>query len=232
MYESNWARFGLLPHTKDSLVRNLTGWRRLLARPLVTVLIPVEDATVRAQLIAWQDALRDWLPYAPMPPDQLHITLHSAGVLSERWSWLLPHAWKRSDLALLADRLRPAIAACAPFEVRLGPLNAFSTVLLAEVQDESECLRALRIQVRRALPRHARAVTQRRFLPHVTLGYWGCQPVQPLVAALAPFRQVEPLPLLISRVRLTTYTRNAAPFGPDVLHTAIEEICAEFELTG
>jgi 2'-5' RNA ligase len=116
------------------------------------------------------------------------------------------------------------------FAVGVGPLNAFPNALFAEVQDETGCLRALRTGLRRALPRRARPPLRWPFVPHVTLGYWGRQPATSLIAALTPFRQVEPVPLRVERVRLTIYALNDGPSRVDLLRTAREEIIAEFAL--
>jgi 2'-5' RNA ligase len=116
--------------------------------------------------------------------------------------------------------------------VRIGPLNALVSALIAEAHDDDgECLRALRLGLRRSLPLRARPPSRWAFLPHVTLGYWGVQPVAPLVEALRPFREVEPMTLTINTVRLTIYTRDPTPYRRDVLHTAQEEIIADYRLT-
>lgn len=67
-------------------------------------------------------------------------------------------------------------------------------------------------------------------LPHVTLGYWGTQRVPPLLEALTPYRDVEPLKLRVSRVMFTIYTRGADALDRHVLQTADEEIIAEYHL--
>ena len=54
----------------------------------------------------------------------------------------------------------------------------------------------LRIKLRRALPLRARPASPWPYLPHITLGYWGEQPVAPVIAALRPWRDVTPLPLV------------------------------------
>lgn len=229
-YAAIWERFCRLRWTQDSLAEERRGWRRWLRAPVVAFIIPIEDATALEQLRNWQRALSSWLVYAPQPADRLHITLHIVGRLSP-WLWLfLPHAWRRRDLDRLSAAVAPLVQQMEVFTVGIGPLNAFPNALFAEVQDETACLRALRTGLRRALPLRARPPLRWPFVPHVTLGYWGRQPVAPLIAALASFRQIEPVPLRVERVRLTIYTTDEGAPPVDLLRTAREEVIAEYEL--
>ena len=231
-YAATWERFSRLSQTQDSLADERRGWRRWLLTPVVAFVIPIDDPAVCAQLESWQRALAPWLAYAPQPAERLHITLHIAGRLSPL-PWLpLPHFWRRSELGRLAERARPVFERFDPFEVGIGPPNAFPNALFAEVQDEAGCLRALRAELRRALPLRARPSLHWPFVPHVTLGFWGRQPVAPLVEALLPYRTAAPLPLRVTAVHLTLYHQDNALLRPDVLRTAREEILAEYRLGG
>jgi 2'-5' RNA ligase len=229
-YASKWEQFTRLGHTQDSLAAERRGLRRWLLMPVVAFVIPVDDTAVIVQLTRWQNALRPWLPYDPQPAERLHITLHYAGGMRQRlWRWI-PYSWNRAALPALAERVRPILTDVSCFEIRVGPLNTFPNALIAEVQDDRECLRALRTRLRRALPLRARPPMPWPFLPHVTLGYWGKQPTAPLVNMIRPFREAEPVKLDIKRVLLTVYTRDATPPHSDVLRTAQEEVVAEFTL--
>ncbi|GAB4426054.1 MAG: hypothetical protein Kow00106_22430 [Anaerolineae bacterium] len=229
-YAAIWESFCRLHWTQDSLAQERRGWRRWLLRPVVAFIVPIDDEAVLAQLQSWQSALSSWLAYTPQPADRLHITLHVVGRFSS-WLWVwLPHAWRRRDLERLSAAVVPLVRQMEVFTVGVGPLNAFPNALFAEVQDETGCLRALRTGLRRALPRRARPPLRWPFVPHVTLGYWGRQPATSLIAALTPFRQVEPVPLRVERVRLTIYALNDGPSRVDLLRTAREEIIAEFAL--
>jgi len=229
-YPAIWERFTHLRWTQDSLADERRGWRRWLLTPIIAFVIPIDEPTVRAELESWQRALAPWLAYAPQPAERLHVTLHIAGRVSPV-SWLpLPSFLRRSELGRLAERARPVFERFDPFEVGIGPPNAFPNALFAEVQDEADCLRALRTGLRRALPLRARPPLRWPFVPHVTLGFWGRQPVAPLVEALTPYRYAAPLPLRVTAVRLTLYHQDNALLRPDVLRTAREEIVAEFRL--
>jgi 2'-5' RNA ligase len=229
-YAAKWAQFTRLETTKDSLAADRGGLQRWLLRPYVTFILPIEDPAVLRQIAIWQDALHPWLPYEPQPANRLHITLHEVGGLRHR-VWL-PHTWRRADVVALGRRAQDALESQAPFTVGVGPLNAFSNAMIAEVQDEQECLRGLRVKLRRALPLRARPVSPWPFLPHITLGYWGEQPAAPVIAALRPWREVEPVPVRVERIQLTIYTPEDGPPRPDALLTAEEEVITEFMLKG
>lgn len=155
-FERTWEQFTQLNVTQDSLALEQHGVRRWLMLPYLALLIPIDDPAVQAQLIAWQRAFTPWMDYDPQPADRLHVTLHYVGGLRYR-SWvLLPHSWKRAALPRLADQMRAALQGFEPFTIVIGPLNAFASVLFAEVHDPDNCLRLLRATLRRALPLRAR----------------------------------------------------------------------------
>jgi 2'-5' RNA ligase len=231
-YAAKWEQFTHLDHTKDSLALDHRGLRRWLLMPYIAFIVPIEDPAVVGQVVEWQDALRPWLAYDPQPVDRLHITLHHVGGLRQRLWLLLPHTWRRAALAAIGERVRAALESLSSFEVRIGPLNALANVLIAEVQDDQECLRLLRVKLRRALPLRARPPSLWPYLPHITLGYWGEQPAAPIAETLQPFRKVAPVRLRITRVRLTVYTLGTPAPRRDMLHRAQEEIIAEFTLQG
>jgi len=206
------------------------GLRRWLLLPHIAFVIPIEDPVVMEQLVHWQEALRPWLLYDPQPEDRLHITLHYVGVLrSKPWLWL-PHSWTRAALFQIAGQVRETLENIAAFELWLGPLNAFPNVLFAEVRDRDQCLRQLRIKLRRRLPVRARPPSPWPYTPHITLGNWGRQPAAPLVKAMQPYRIVEPVPFRVARVRLTVYTRDSSPLRRDALRAAQEEVIADYQL--
>jgi 2'-5' RNA ligase len=228
-YYENWQRFVSLPHTQDSPARERQGVRRWLLWPYVAFVIPIDDPAVVAQGAASRDALRPWMAYNPQPDRYLHVTLHYVGLLRPAPWVRLPNAWGRSALDDLAERVRPAIEGVPAFDVHLGPLNAFPGVLFAEVHERVPCLRVLRARLRRALPLRARPPTVWSFLPHVTLGFWGQQPVPPLIKALLPYRTVNPVQLRVDTLHFTVYTR-ALTARQDFLDVAREEIIAAYKL--
>jgi len=231
-FAAQWAQFTRLKFTEDSLANDRRMMRRWQLMPYLAFVIPVDDPEVRAQLASWQNAFADTLPYAPQPIDRAHVTLHYVGRLrTSAWLLLLPNTFPRASLEGMAARARRALAQCSPFTLGIGPPNAFPNVLFAEVHDtDNECLRATRLRVRRALPLRARPSSPWNYLPHITLAYWGKQPVPPLVERLRPLREIEPLPLRVTRIRFTIYWRDLLPTAPDVLARAREEVIAEYTL--
>lgn len=230
LYARKWAEFTRLSVTEDTLAQDRRLARRWLLMPYVAFIIPIDDEAVRDQLIAWQDTLRPWLQYQPQPRNRLHITLHYAGMLRRNRLTVLPYTWQRRSLPVLARRVREAVEHCPAFTVQIGPLNAFPNVLIAEVHTERECLRALRLRVRRALPLQARPPSAWTYLPHITLGYWGRQPTGPIVEALEPFRSVESVPFTVRHLKFTVYERDSFSLNPDLLVATRETTIAEFEL--
>ncbi|HVO69662.1 MAG TPA: 2'-5' RNA ligase family protein [Aggregatilineaceae bacterium] len=204
--------------TQDTLAWERRGLRRWLLLPHIAFVIPIEDPVATERLTSWQEALRPWLRYDPQPANRLHVTLHYVGVLRyEPWLWL-PHSWRTSALSRIAEQARATLESFDAFDLQLGPLNAFPNVLFAEVHDSDQCLRLLRVRLRRVLPIRARPPSPWPYLPHVTLGNWGQQPVAPLVSALKPYRTAEPVHDRVTHVVLTVYTRDVMPLRRDALH--------------
>ncbi len=231
-FQANWQRFTRLDETSDILASERIGdrrWRWLL--PDIAFVIPVVDEAAVAQCIEWQQALHQWFEYEPQPPERLHITLHYVGDLRRHfWQWRLT-TWGRASLRKLAERAGAALADVAPFEVLIGPLNAFPGGLFAEVHGDDHQLDRMRDAIKAALPWRASLLyIGRAYLPHVTLGYWGHQPVGPLVNALRRYREIDAVPLRVERVKFTIYARDAVPLRSDVLRTAREEVIAEYRL--
>ena len=229
-YQSNWSTFRRLSQTQDSAVLERRGFRRWLLLPYIAFVIPIEEPGVVTQLLAWQSALQNLMAYEPQPAERLHITVHFVGLLRRNPFLFLPNMWSRERLPVLAERARAALAEMCQFDLKLGPLNAFPNVLFVEVQDEHECLRTLRAKIRRAMPLRARPPLTWSYVPHVTLGLWGQQPIRPIVTAMQPYRHVPPVTLRVERVKLTLYVRDVSPAEPDILSSAREEIVTELAL--
>jgi 2'-5' RNA ligase len=231
-YTAKWQQFSRLRSTHDSLAAERRGLRHRLPKAYIAFVIPIDDPVVLGQLALWQEAFRAQLAYAPLPVTNFHITLHYVGRLNETfWLGLLPNTWRRKTLDGLAQKAGRALAGTKPFEITIGPLNAFPNVLIAEVQDaQQECLRRLHATLRRALPIRARPRMAWAYLPHVTLGYWGEQAAAPLVEQLRSFRAVQPVTFTVERVRFTVYRLDGSLPVEGALLTAQEDIIAEFTL--
>lgn len=229
-YAATWMRFARLNHTTDSLAQERRGYRRWLLLPYLAFIIPITDVGAVAQLTAWQAALRPWLVYDPLNADQLHITLHMVGSLRYGLGMLMPHTWRRAALKGLAERAGMVIHGVAPLDLRLGPLNGFPNALVAEVQDDRQCLRLLRARLLRTLPARARPLRPWPYLPHVTLGYWGRQAAQPIREALEPYRSADPVTCRVTRIEFTIYYRETGDVTPQAVNKAREEVIAAYTL--
>jgi len=229
-FEEIWRQFSALAMTHDALAHERRRPGRWRSRPFISFVVSVDDLAVQAKLVEWQHALRAALPYRPQPADRLHITLHEVSGPPRGARHAASPAWRRGALARLAASVRAPLEAIPRFTIYVGPLNAFDGGPFAEVQDPQRCLRLLRTTLRGALPMCARPVPPWQFLPHITLGHWGAQPIAPLVRALEPFRKVEPVPLRVTRVLFTAYARSTPPLGADLLEAAHVEVLAEFHL--
>lgn len=230
-FRSSWDQFTGLSETFDTLVDERLGerrWRWLL--PDIALIIPVDDERVIARCQEWQQTFASHFDYDPQPVDRLHITLHYMGDLRLHfWQWRLT-TWRRETLSGFVPRIGQVLVDIKPFDVMVGPLNAFPVVLFAEVHDDGP-LKAMRSRILDALPRRATLLhAPENYLPHITLGYWGKRAVAPLAKLIAQYREQEPVRLHVERVKFTTYSRTIVPLAHDVLRTASEDIIAEYHL--
>jgi len=226
-FQRTWERFSRLKTTRDELAHERTNGQR----PYLTFLIPLDDEAVRARCITWQQALRPYLQYTPQPPQRLHISLHYMGYLRERGGRWGIRTWRREMLPALAERVRPVLSSFAPFDVLIGPLNAFAGALIAEVHDPQGQLHAMRRALKRALPWRARlSYVPYPYLPHVALGYWGKMPAEPLIRALRPYREAAPIRFRVQHVRFTIYKREVTANPAEALVEAHEDVLAEYVL--
>lgn len=230
-FQANWDQFVKLSETFDTLVDERHGdrrWRWLL--PDIALIVPVDDDRVVARCQEWQQAFAEHFDYDPQPANRLHITLHYLGDLRRHiWQWRLT-TWRRTTLSDFVPRIREALADIQPFEVTVGPLNAFPVVLFAEVHDDGQ-LRAMRTRILDVLPRRAKLLhSPGNYLPHITLGYWGKRAVAPIVELISQYRDSDPVRLRVDRVKFSTYSRTLVPLQHDVLRTAREDVIAEYRL--
>ena len=103
----------------------------------------------------------------PYPERYWHLTIKGVGFLVEEPS-------REDELSLaeverLAERVRPALESRAPFEVTVGPVNAFAEVVFLEAHDggATQCLNAALLEAAPGLQRYA--VDGEMFLPHVSI---------------------------------------------------------------
>src|SRR5579859_3524923 len=191
-FEVLWQRFTRRTRTIDTLGRWSARLRRWATPINVSFIIPLSDPVVNAYLLSAQQALAPYMTYAPQPIERLHVTLYQVGYL--RAGLPLPNTWIPEELGTLIERAKILLARFKPFILRVGPINAFPNVAIAEVHDD-ERLRLLARAVQALLPASRRRREIYPLIPHITLGYFGDRPTQPIIRVIDSLRTQPPLPL-------------------------------------
>ena len=229
-FDAMWKRFERLSTTTDSISDWPSRIRRWIMPVNVSFVIPIEDAKVCEYLGRAQEALMEHMAYAPQPSDKLHITLYQLGYLRSL-PFRQPGAWSKNQLQQIATLVRQYLTLLKPFEVQIGPMNAFPNVAIAEVHDFGK-LRLLYSVVARAVPPIA-PLPVYPLVPHVTLGYFGRRSAAAIRNTIRPLRDWPPVTMTISRMDLTLYYRKPGPYDPSqaLLHST-EEVVATLPLGG
>jgi 2'-5' RNA ligase len=222
-FDALWQRFQRLSQTADSINDWPARWRRWLTPVNVSFIVPIDDEAVCCYLDRAQKALLAHMNYAPQPPDKLHLTLYQVGYL--RNGLPLPGTWTHWQLERIAAIARENLTLIEPFDVQIGPINAFPNVPIAEVHHDGR-LRLLRAVVSQTVPRRPRLLPPPvPLVPHVTLGYFGRRPAAPIQDAIRPLRQWPPVTLRIDQVRMTMYYRKPGKYQPSqALRHSAEEV--------
>jgi 2'-5' RNA ligase len=223
-----WDRFSALPMTNDSMATWRIRLRRWLTPINVSFIVPIDDDEICNYLSDAQRRLAPLMHYAPQPKEKLHITLYLVGYL--RAGLAFRYTWTREELHTLAERAAILFKKLPNFTVRVGPINAFPNVAIAEVRDEGQ-LRLLERAAASLIPESRRMPEPYTLLPHITLGYWGQRPVPPIAGTLKYLREWPILPLQVNRAALTLYYRGLGNYSTEnVLHHSIEEIIGTLPL--
>ncbi len=202
--------------------------RRWLTPINVSFIVPITDPAVCDYLSNLQKTLAPYMDYAPQPSEKLHVTLYQIGYL--RAGLPLSNTWTRAELDELSDKARELFKNLPPFTVKVGPVNAFPNVAIAEVHDDGQ-LRLLERAAASVIPDDRRVVPTYPLIPHITLGYFGNRPVTPIVKVLRPFRTQPPITLTIDRAAMTLYYRGLGSYRTKhVLRHSVEDIIANLPL--
>src|SRR5258708_29313530 len=165
-FDALWQRFERLSYTTDTLRSLPARIRRWLMSVNVSFIIPIEDQAVCDYLGRAQEGLKPHMAYAPQPAERLHITLFELGFLRSI-PFPLPGIWSRTQLDQIADLVGQYMSLVKPFEVQIGPVNAFPNVAIVEVHDLGK-LRLLNGVISQAVPPLQLPLPRFPMVPHGT----------------------------------------------------------------
>lgn len=223
-----WQRFSRLSRTTDTLSLWSMRLRRWLTPINVSFIVPITDPAMCEYLAAVQATLAPYMAYTPQPAEKLHVTLYQIGYV--RAGMPFPGTWTRAELDRLADSGRRLFEQLPAFTVRVGPINAFPNVAIAEVHDDGQ-LRLLERAAASVIPENRRVPPFYPLIPHITLGYFGDRPATPIIKILRPLRDLPTVPLRIDRAAMTLYYRGLGSYHTKhVLRHSVEEVIATLPL--
>ncbi len=130
-------------------------------------LIAVSDEAVREYTSRMIAQVAEIPGVDPYPERYWHVTIKGVGFLAAEPS--REDEVSLADVERLAETVRPALESQAPFEVTVGPVNAFAEVVMLEAHDggATRCLNAALLEAAPDLQRYA--VDGEMFLPHVSI---------------------------------------------------------------
>ncbi len=230
-FDALWQRFERLSYTSDTLSTWTARFQRWLRPVNVSFIVPIEDQVICHYLGEAQMALIPHMAYEPQPPDKLHVTLYQIGYL-QTTGFRLPGSFLRSELEQIASRAREYLTLFKPFDVLIGPMNAFPNVPIAEVHDNGK-LRLLRSMISQSVPHGLGVMPRYPLIPHISLGYFGHVPAAPIRNVLRPMRRWKPITMRVDRVDMTLYYRKPGPHEPSkALVHSHEEVIASLKIGG
>ena len=130
-------------------------------------LIPVSDQAVREYTSRMIAEVADIPGVDPYPEPYWHVTIKGVGFLSEEPSGA--DEVSAADVERLAEAVRPALESSAPFEVTVGPVNAFAEVVFLEAHGGGATQRLNEALLESAPSLQRYAVDGEMFLPHVSI---------------------------------------------------------------
>lgn len=197
-YRRVWEAFTHAPSTADG--RHDTPRWRGSSGPYAACIVRVPADVLQPQLSAVRDHLQT-LPEIRLHPDHfLHIMLQELG-------FVVPHPSRRDEISAVrleefAQSAIEPVSSTAPFQISLGPVNAFEDAVFLETGGGARLSRLhSRLFELAAIP----SEPEYPFLPHCTVGHFtGVSSVASAVAALTPFRATPLGTLQITEVEIVT----------------------------
>ncbi len=165
-FDGSWRRFQDAQSLR--LLETTLEWEWTRGRTdYFAFLITVSDEAVREYTSGMIARVADIPGVDPYPERYWHVTIKGVGFLAAEPS--REDEVSLADVERLAETVRPALESQAPFEVTVGPVNAFAEVVILEAHDggATRCLNATLLEAAPDLQRYA--VDGEMFLPHVSI---------------------------------------------------------------
>jgi 2'-5' RNA ligase len=210
-YETAWTRF----HSLTGLIHGFetidSPWARGRDR-YGAFLVRVEDSAARHHLRPLAERLCSVPGLTLYPENYWHITIKTLGFLVPGAT--LPDEVPDSNLASIIEAAAAAFAAHPAFDLRIGPINAFPDVVIAEIWDGG-AVRRLNTSLLDGVPAlPSQPFDGPYFLPHISLArYASNEALDELKTTLTDLRTMGPGPTLhVSAIDLiTAHIGHGAP---------------------
>ena len=197
-YRRVWEAFTRAPSTADG--RHDTPRWRGSSGPYAACVVRVPAANLQPQLDELRSALQTLAEIRLHPDHFLHIMLQELGFVVE-------HPSRRDEISaarleeFAQSTIEPA-ASTAPFEIQLGPANAFEDAVFLEVGAGARLDKLhSRLFELAAIPREP----DYPYLPHCTLAHFtGTSSTSLAVAALDPYRSQPLGTLAVTEIEIVT----------------------------
>jgi 2'-5' RNA ligase len=165
-FERAWQRFQEAQTLR--LLQETQEWEWTRGRrDYAAFLFPVPEGEVRQHIAAQIERLAGIPGIDPYPESYWHVTIKGVGFVCDEPS--RADEISGDDLSRLASGARGILESISPFEVVLGPVNAFEEVVFLEVHDRG-VVRDLNRRLIEALPGLPMyPVDGEAFLPHISI---------------------------------------------------------------
>lgn len=164
-FEGAWRRFQGAQSLR--LLETTLEWEWTRGRTdYFAFLITVSDEAVREYTSRMIAQIAEIPGVDPYPERYWHVTIKGVGFLAAEPS--REDEVSLADVERLAEAVRPALESQAPFEVTVGPVNAFAEVVMLEAHDggATRCLNAALLE---SAPLQRYAVDGDTYLPHLSI---------------------------------------------------------------
>lgn len=197
-YRRVWEAFTRAPSTADG--RHDTPRWRGSSGPYAACVVRVPADLLQPQLSDVRDRLQDLSETRLHPDHFLHIMLQELG-------FVVPHPSRRDEISSgrleeFAQSAIDPVASTAPFEITLGPVNAFEDAVFVETGGGGRLSKLhSRLFELAAIP----SEPDYPYLPHCTLAHFtGVSSTASAVAALTPFRTESFGAMRVTEVEIVT----------------------------